>query len=217
VQDAPILRGLRLGMSADEVRTALKVPLELTDKTSVGVYFYWNPKTQTEQPKGGYVFVGEKETTVNVNAELIKANESLVGVESIHMQFYDDALYDYFISYDPKSYKFKMIQPLATSLSTLYKLPERSWDFFSNSAAMKCDGFRVLATMGVSKIPEFSKAKPPQKISDLKSLPVIKKSIILISLTDYVIEDRLKERAAAALKESDEEKARRDAEKRFRP
>lgn len=122
---APAIRGIRLGMSVDQVLA--QIPGSEADSDLLGrlsqVYF-------------GYL------STFVVPGNYVTSKEKFAGVSSINLGFLDGRLSSFSIRYDGPEWKSN--EQFAARLAEVLNLPGvGSWKPSANGLAIACDGFEI--------------------------------------------------------------------------
>jgi hypothetical protein len=115
LRDSPMIRGLKLGMSRNDADRIIP-----DERVRV-----LDSPTIIAYPKYG--------------------DTGFENVYSITAQFYDDALSELIIEYDPDAKKWKNAREFAQNLSANLNLPFKFWKFGKNAASseMQCRDFRI--------------------------------------------------------------------------
>jgi LysM repeat protein len=152
LKDAPVLRGLRLGMTPAEVSTVLgltvkpepkktKISLRRNGEEYVEIYSF--NKAEYEKNKREFE-LGEESFSYSSNGAI---SPKLEGIRHIYLTFYKKALDYVSIEYDGSHIKWESIREFITNISPKLKLPLSSWEINATSAYLSCTDFYMNADL----------------------------------------------------------------------
>lgn len=133
LKNAPVLRGLKLGMTPNAVSRVLGRTLKLKDH-------------ETDFYNGTdiiHVNIGEK--TFFYLARPTQKISKLAGIHSMLLTFFDNSLYEIYLKYDKQDFGWKDGRELSLILSEKLNLPKDAWYTTSNSLFefMACKEFKI--------------------------------------------------------------------------
>jgi outer membrane protein assembly factor BamE (lipoprotein component of BamABCDE complex) len=146
LKDAPVVRGMKFGMTQSEVTALFGKPLQTldTDRNS----WYYNPTMQQTAVRG------------------------LDGIMLLQIQFTGDKLYDINVNYNPQV-SWKDAREFSQVISSNLNLPPMGWTYDrydERRATMKCKDFTVeIDTRGYGQLHVQDLVAVKQKAEDLKS------------------------------------------------
>ena len=204
-KDAPALRGVRLGMTPEEVSKVLKYPIVPSESGTYARYLEVDPLTKKETVISGQVNVGDFSVYLPIKEEQLNANPDLKGVEVFFGSFFNNKLYSMLMKYDEKLYNFGSLEKFISTVSVTINIPQEIWLITEyptrRNAIADCQNFYVSASSG--KV--YKKTGETNETFDL-------------SIVDNVISFELNKKADEIFKKKTEEEAKRKAaENVFKP
>lgn len=209
LKDAPILRGLKLGLSVNEVSKILGIEIKLKPKKT-NVYLTKEEIAKyTESPKDAsslypYIEIASTTESQDVGEKEFEyrtfdlSPEHLKDLEKISLRFYKDKLFDVDIDYLVEGYKWNNLTEFIENISGKLNLKVELWSkTTSDIGFLFCKDFGLVAS-----ISNYSQ-----------------KSGASLSLTDSLVSSELSKISKAAFLEKQKqlEKEKEDKKKIFKP
>lgn len=145
----PVLSGLTLGMTAEQVASTLSsirnLPRPAAQKKGSGVY---EVSPDSDDRKEGQYDVGVSAISLHNRGTFLFPPE-FEHIAYLNLEFFEQRLYSIFLIYSKQDFEWKDATDLVTHIGPTLGLQDYQWKMHGTIAAsLECEGFRVFMMAG---------------------------------------------------------------------